>query len=122
MNDELRRTGRTTRMVEEAIKLARCGHAVCILVHEGSYARLLRQKVDDLASRLYPGIAHGIKVEAFDFHWENNFDWNILRQPSAHPNSRFLLDHALVEKKIEQLQAGVRWRAEMIGKLYPKTV
>lgn len=123
MNLALIQSGRTTRMIELAVKLAFQGRAVYILVQQKQHEKYLTHRVQETWDKACPGRGgHGIKVEAYAPYWEHHLDWSTLRARGMHPNCEILLDHTLVEWKIGQLQDEIKWRAELIGKLYPKTV
>lgn len=85
MKDIHRDTGRTTRMVAEAHRLARLHKAVYVYVSTRADVARVRQMVG-------PG-PHGIKVEVIP----PNFDWNNFRVPGAHSNCVFLVDHHGIE-------------------------
>lgn len=91
-----RGTGRTERMLIDAIAAARDGHAVYIVAANAAQGadlrlRLLNRHAEDL----------GIKVEAAGTI--GNLDWSTLRLQGAHPNTRVFVDHYTVEERIERL-------------------
>lgn len=119
MNEHLRQTGRTTRLIEKAVHEARAGRAVHILVAQSPQGKLLAKRVDDLWQHLYPGDrGHGIKVELP----MPGFNWNYMRPINAHPNCVFLVDHTLAEAHIEEIQKDINKLAKLAAKLYPLTV
>lgn len=128
MNDALRQTGRTTRMIEKAIQESRAGRAVYVLVPYRHMVIDLQHQVDEAFEKTWPGRAHGIKVEWLDPKGEGGlgalqgFDWRSLRIPSAHPNCVWLLDHSLAEIRIQMLQDQIAELAKRAGQLYPLTV
>lgn len=83
MMDENRRTGRTTRMMEEAKALARAGKAVYVVAQ---HTRILK---DEETLRL------GIKFESTSSL--SNFDWLAMRLRGDHPNCVVLVDHYAIE-------------------------
>lgn len=123
MNEHLRQTGRTTRMIQEACRLAACGFAVYILTETRNEAKLLAKRVDEAwyhyAARS-PGQPNGIKVETpgdlGNWHWER------MELVGAHPNVKVLIDHNLAEHRIEALQREMKRIAAEIAQLYPMTV
>jgi hypothetical protein len=119
MNDALRQTGRTTRLIEKAVQLAHEGRAVYIHTPERCVRRTQKQ-VDETWEKLWPGRPHGIKVEAPHPHAQ--FNWWEMRVLGAHPNSVWLVDHYLVERRIQLLQDQMAELAKEIGRIYPLTV
>ena len=99
-----KQTGRTTRMVEHAIEQAKLGRAVYILTDNERHAWQGRRLVE--VAYFNGGTlitTHGIKVEpvaAFD-----DFDWQLMRPPDAHPNCLFLVDHFAIEARFNFLLA-----------------
>jgi hypothetical protein len=120
MNSALMQTGRTTRMIEKAVQLARAGRAVYVLVSYQNYVEDMEHRIQEVWDRMYPGSVHGIKVEGPKSG--TGFDWKRMRTPGAHPNCEFLLDHDLVEHRIEALHDQMADLAKEIGRLYPLTV
>ncbi len=91
--DKHRMTGRTTRMVEEAIRLSKEGRAVYILAACKSHAMCLQKWIDEDIPN------SGIKCEPLT----NEFNWDMLSVPGAHPNCAFLVDHYAIESKFPGL-------------------
>lgn len=122
MNEHLRQSGRTGRLVEKAVHQARCGFAVYVLVNERRHIGQVRDRIDEAWLRLMGPNAHGhgIKVETPDML--GNWDWDHMELRGAYPNYVVLLDHFLVELRIEKLQAEIKRLAEQVGRLYPLTV
>lgn len=86
-----RRSGRTTRMLKEAMKLAQEGRAVYIVAHTSS-------QVKELENRLGPaGEQLGIKVDVPEFL--GNLSWETLTLTGAHPNCVVLVDHHTIEAR-----------------------
>lgn len=127
MNEALRHTGRTTRLLEHACRAAEQGRAVYYFVETARMAKLFEQFVERAWN--VPGRdlrrGHGIKVENMA-HWDYHglWDWADMqpRNPGAHPNCLFLVDHHTVEQKLTSVQAEIKRLAELAGKLYPHTV
>jgi hypothetical protein len=121
MNELLRQTGRTTRLMEKAVQLARQGRAVYVVVSSRAEAGIGQRVVNKLWVHLHGPRAHGIKVETLK-DLGDRFDWEQMRVVGSHPNCEFLLDHYVVEQHIEQLRLGIARRVDTIAKLYPHTV
>lgn len=120
MNEQLRQTGRSTRTVERAVQLASQGRAVYIVTAPPQAVMTMRQ-VDELWAHHGRRGVHGIKVETPESLGEG-FNWDTLRIHNAHPNSEFLVDHFIIEKRIVYLQRRMAVIAAEVGKLYPLTV
>lgn len=118
MNEHLRQTGRTTRMLERAMMEALHGHAVYVLA-DSPYTRLLARQFEDMWRKHHGSRLHGVKFETPS---SVGFDWDQMRQPSAHPNCVFLLDHTIVEREIQQIQKTIERLATKAAQLYPLTV
>lgn len=86
MLNENRRTGRTTRMMEEAKALAQAGKAVYVVATTPILQKYIE---DDETLRL------GIKFESISSL--SNLDWLALRLRGAHPNCVVLVDHYAIE-------------------------
>jgi hypothetical protein len=93
MEDKLRGTGRTTRMIKEAIRLSGKGHAVTVIGHDWQHARMLQSMLDSLD----PSGSYDIKIERADDLPQ--FDWRLLKASGAAPNERFLVDHWTIESR-----------------------
>lgn len=89
-----RRTGRTTRMMQEAIEQGKRGRAVYIIVHRADYG-------EDLRHRFPESVAAGVKFET----WQSlrNLDAETLRLRDAHPNCAVLVDHFAIETRYGKL-------------------
>ncbi|WP_291015315.1 hypothetical protein [Hydrogenophaga sp.] len=89
---DLRRTGRTTRMLIDAVSCAREGKAVYVIAanrqEQGRLQRLLWELTDDQ-------LCHGIKVETPS---SVGLDWNSFTLIGAHPNCVVLVDHFTIER------------------------
>ena len=89
MLDSKRRTGRTTRMLEYAVTLAKAGRAVYILARDEGHAELLRAALPrDL----------GIKCESIHEHPGLN-PVSLKLNAGTNPNCVVLLDHAAIEHR-----------------------
>lgn len=122
MNESLRQTGRTTRMVEQALELAQRGHAVYLLIPRAMHPHWWRRICDVWADRNGGLRGHGIQLEAPDSPaFSFDFDWQSLRIRHAHPNTVVLVDHAFVEQRIERLQREIAAAQAEISRLHPLT-
>lgn len=90
---KLRRTGRTTRMLEHAKKLAREGRAVYVIADNAMDMRRLEAECNE------PSL--GIKFETP--HSPGNFDWETMRLIGAHPNCVVLVDHHAIEDRYARI-------------------
>lgn len=80
-----RKTGRTDRLIDEALRLSGGGKAVYIITQQ---ATELQSRID----RICPN--SGIKCEpVLPVH----FDWFTMRPVGARPNCVWLVDHYIVE-------------------------
>lgn len=86
-----RNSGRTTRMIDEALRLSREGRAVYVIMDNMERARYHQRKLD----HEYP--YSGVKFETPSS--PGNFDWGSLRLIGAHPNCVVLVDHFAIERK-----------------------
>ena len=90
-------TGRTTRMLEEAIKQAKLGRAVYVVGASAAHARMLNDMCSAKSGAL------GIKFETASSL--GNIDWENMRMTGAHPNCVLLVDHFAIESKFSQILA-----------------
>ena len=94
MNDANRRTGRTTRMMEEAKALARVGRAVYVIFGYPAHNRNLEDE---------ESIQLGIKFETPTSM--SNFDWPTMSLKGAHRNCVVLVDHYAIESYFSRMLA-----------------
>jgi hypothetical protein len=93
--DNLRQTGRTTRLLKEAYRLASEGRAVYVLACRHDYALKMECEFDSMFG---PGESRrmGIKFESPD--GLPNFDFRTMTLGrGAHPNCCVLVDHYTIE-------------------------
>lgn len=90
---KLRGTGRTTRMLEHAKKLAREGRAVYVIADNTRDMRRLETLCGE------PSL--GIKFETPDS--PGNFVWEEMRLRGAHPNCVVLVDHHAIEDRFARV-------------------
>ena len=94
MNDANRRTGRTTRMMEEAKARARAGRGGYVILGHAAHKRHLEDE---------ESIHLGIKFETPTSM--SNFDWPTMRLKGAHPNCLVLVDHYAIESYFSRMLA-----------------
>lgn len=100
--DRNRRTGRTSRMLGDAIKLASEGRTVYVLVSRNTFnfaydkLRKLTKPVVYCLNRPYAEFANGLKLES---GVPSGFDWVVMRPLGSHPNCVFLVDHEVIERQ-----------------------
>lgn len=93
MLDETRRgTGRTTRMLEEARRLADEGKAVYVVAANGEYASRFKEILN----------TRSIVVLSM---MDGAFSWRDCGVRDAHPGSVVLIDHYAAERRVEDLEA-----------------
>lgn len=86
--DNLERTGRTGRMLNDAVRKARDGRAVYVVAADGNQAKEFERRLpDDL----------GIKVEIWG-GVSAQLDIQSMRLRGAHPNCLILIDHYAIER------------------------
>lgn len=125
--EALRQTGRTTRLVEKACREALIGRAVYILALDVRQVKYIQHQVEGTWARMHgaEGRRHGIKVESMmDWEGHRQWDWNDMlpMHRDYHPNCLFLVDHAAVEFRLDQVQADIKYLAKLAGTLFPHTV
>ncbi len=91
---KLRGTGRTTRLINDAIKQAVSGKAVYVLSCTEKQAWSLEKMAGSA------GVGLGIKFESIE-SIGGGFCWDNLRVLGSHPNCVFLVDHHVIEQKFE---------------------
>jgi ABC-type branched-subunit amino acid transport system substrate-binding protein len=93
--DRRRQTGRTTRMLAEAVKLAKKGKAVYIVVADMAQKRQMEKQF----GKAFWGL--GIKFETP--YSPGNFDWETMTFRGAHPDCVTLVDHYAIEARFPRL-------------------
>lgn len=91
-----RGTGRTTRMLADAKRLAAEGRAVYVIAANESH-RLALARMADCHPR-----DHWPKFETPE-SLGSGFDWSTLWSRGAHPNCVFLVDHYAIETRFFRL-------------------
>ena len=97
--DNLRQTGRTIRMLEDAKRLAKEGRAVYIITQNRAEQKRLAHLLGNPDDNPYANPL-GIKVETPDT--PGNFDWETCSLIGAFPNCVVLIDHFAVECEISR--------------------
>lgn len=120
MNEHLRQTGRSTRLLEKAMYEAMCGRAVYVVALTDAHAKDLRYRFGVLWEKHQGGRPHGVKFETPGRL--GNFDWRTMSLPLAHPNCVLLLDHTVVERRIAHINEDIQRLVAEAAKLYPLTV
>lgn len=124
----MRRSGKTTRMLNDAVIQARNGRAVYVVADTKLLARMLECTLDDMLGEESKKL--GIKFESAQSL--SNFDWMEMRLYNAHPNCVVLVDHYAIECKfgfvlemlhrydIEQDDNDVSWKRRAVEWLREK--
>ena len=104
---QLRQTGRTTRMLEEAKIMLEQGHKVVIVAAHHTE----RDMINGMARQM--GLPEGYKVELAP---KLNIDWLNLTLVDAPPKTQLLIDHAVIEVRYAKLvEALHRYDAEEVA-------
>jgi len=85
----MRQTGRTSRLLAEAVRLAAEERTVYVLTATAEHARHLWRKLNSTNPQ------HGIKCEIVP----PNFDWSRMSVPGSHSNCVWLVDHYAIESR-----------------------
>jgi hypothetical protein len=105
MNKHLIQTGRTTRLVEKAARLQADGHDVVVLMPTIQMAQIL-QRTWNLS----------VPVRAIP----DTFDWETLKD-RHHPRRVCLLDHTVVEMRLQEIDNEIMRLQQQARQLYPLT-
>lgn len=102
-----RRTGRTTRMLLEAIERAKAGEDVVVAASSHAQTQQLQRTTAKLASvevnnyRYHPDLklAFGAGMITFRSTQDEDFDWKTLsyRNRHSYPKTHILVDHYAIE-------------------------
>jgi len=92
--DNLKQTGRTTRMLKEAYCLASEGRAVYVLACHHDYALKMECEFDSMFG---PGESRRLGIKFETPGRLQNFDFQAMQLQGAHPNCRVLVDHYTIE-------------------------
>lgn len=95
MMKNLRATGRTTRMLEDAINQAKNGRAVYVIAANTNQMRSLEILGGKEAREL------GVKFETVGTL--GNFDWHTMRIAGAHKNCLVIVDHYAIEHEFASI-------------------
>lgn len=112
MSDHLRQTGRTTRMLERALRLARDGRAVYVLAVDRQHIAWLKGRLAELEGAAE--VRESIKFETDATLGPSGPDWSrMLPSISAHPNCILLADHYYIESRWSALVGAARRAASI---------
>ena len=100
MKTDKRQTGRTTRMMQEAIRLAREGRAVYVMFPTVDMGRDVQKTM--LPQLMADGPPVRIKFET-PGTLETSFSWERMELRTAHPNCVVLVDHHVIERRFGRL-------------------
>lgn len=103
---EKRGTGRTTRMLTAALRLASEGHRVIVIGANGDHCRHLISVFGAAFEVL------GVQVETPTSRGRDSFDWESLRPRGEPKESVVLVDHYALELRANE--RGNRWSCAMI--------
>lgn len=105
MNEHLKQTGRTTRLIEKAKQLQAEGRNVVVLMPTRQMAQVLQRtwRLD-------------VPVEAVP----DEFDWVRLQDPRR-PYTTFLVDHRAVEMRLQEIDEEIMRLQQLARQLYPLT-
>ena len=101
MNSQVK-TGRTTRMLIDTLRLCNGGRAVYVVAANERERRRLNEQVDTLGRASYQKDGKAfIKVETPESL--GNLNWWAVSLPGAHPNCVVLVDHWTIESHFSQM-------------------
>ena len=92
--DNLKQTGRTTRMLKEAYRLASDGRAVYVLACRQNDALKMEYDFDEMYGK---GESRRLGIKFETPGGLPNFDFSTMRLRGAHPNCCVLVDHYTIE-------------------------
>lgn len=101
-----RLTGRTTRMLEEAIRLSSAGRAVYVMMHTRTAEAEFKHRAAMICEK------RGIEVPAIKYEtWESlggnrGVDLTQQKMLGAHPNCCLFIDHHFYQHHFEHILAG----------------
>lgn len=112
MNLHLRQTGRTYRMLCQAVSLNAQGRAVYIYVHH----EVFRRRLVTWAKELH--LPSSVKIEVLP----DDFNWSTMRpHDRMHTNCVCLVDHAAVEIHLQELDEQILKLQQLTRQLYHLT-
>lgn len=110
MNEHLRQTGRTTRLMKKAQDLVAMGHTVTLLVHDDRYRRTVAQRAEQLR--------YSFRVSVVPQY----FDWEKMRPREVRDSTTvWLADHAAVEQHLQHLDEEILRLQQLARQLYALT-
>lgn len=128
--EELRRTGRTTRMLETAIKHATDGEYVMVYARTWEQARQLLVRCvqvadwdvvnnDELQAKIQLKSGGSISFETVEGNRDSgHFDWRTLRPSHIYPGVPVFTDHYAIEGKIDDVHRQIEHLKNELTPLY----
>lgn len=98
LNDHLRQSGRTERLIQKAEELAKLGRRVFIMCATQDMANALQTQRIGRPGR--NTVIKAIKIPS-------NFNWETMQPPDPEVNAIYLADHHLAEQEVLRLQAKI---------------
>ena len=102
MNEKLKCSGRTTKLLFEAIKLWMNGEQVCVVLSNFHDCEHYKRRIDSITSviaSLYNIENRIIFITSDDISW----NWGTLKRRGSDSNTKYLIDHSAIEKRFETL-------------------
>lgn len=102
MNNNLKQSGRTTKLLFEAIRLWINGEKVCVVLSNFHDREHYERKINSIISSiswLYNIENRIIFITSDDISW----NWGTLKRKGLDPNTKYLIDHSAIEKRFETL-------------------
>jgi hypothetical protein len=99
-SDPHKQTGRTTRMLTEAFKLAKEGKAVYVLAADSEHMYYMERMADRLFGS---GEASALGVKFETPASLATFDFRTMQLKGAHPNCRTFIDHWTIESEYARM-------------------
>lgn len=124
MNEHLRGTGRTHRMVEKAYCLVRDGFSVFIMMYQRADIRSVEHIMESIV-KARKEVDESLINERFMVRTimdDPGFDWVEMRLRGYNRNVIFLVDHFAIEQKINRIDNDIKDLIDKRTKLYALTV
>lgn len=93
-----RGSGRTTRMIEEALRNDAEGEAVCILCHDNNFKREAERLAMLICKQKGVVLPSSIKFETVESLGFSNINWERKKLYHAHSNHKLIVDHHVYAK------------------------
>ena len=94
-NTHLKQTGRTQRLIEEALRCESAGNAVIIVTESSAGADFIKKRIKD--------IRKDSKIEVCTPYDKSGFDWRTMSFFGTHPETVVLIDHYTIEVKFHKI-------------------